>query len=528
MSRENFEVISLLGPLGSGKTTTLNNLIEKVPLADSYAVVVNDVGENNVDAQRIWDHPANRSEKIIPLTAGCIGCSDVTQFREALEKVHDAGVNVLFIEPTGIAPGNEIVDVVESSGFNLSVLTLANARTIERDMKWQVLPSQLAVANIVGITHIPEGSDNAEVMDTVLDQLPPLADDVTVELIKPGDTNYFEILANLRGMDKQLRLGRQTLHVVSDHDHHHDDDCSGHNISAKSYRLRPDASLEAVKQLLMPYTQSDIPLLRAKGVIGGMRFDVVGDEWKIQPDESSLQSMNVIFADHMPATFLDAVHDLSETQERVLISGDKKSVVKSVSDLPVKERLEIVNERVRQYPHPISPMHGEIIPDCEADEGYEIAFWGNKDDMPDDAKHLTMSAYISFRLEGLHELQHHSEKIANFDAKAAYWVRRFGATLGYNSYYLSDYIPEDSLSRIRDVNPARMLCNGLMALDKFTFDEGRAEEKPEFVASVMRAAYENDDVTMKELETLKVYMLKISKDNEDFESRWKTTFSFVD
>ena len=143
MESKKFEVISVLGPLGAGKTTTLNRLIEHVPLDDSYAVVVNDVGENNVDARRIWDHPANRSEKIIPLTAGCIGCSDVTQFKDALERVHDSGINVLFIEPTGIAPGTEIANVVRSSGFDLSVIALANAQTVERDLKWQVVPSQL-------------------------------------------------------------------------------------------------------------------------------------------------------------------------------------------------------------------------------------------------------------------------------------------------------------------------------------------------------------------------------------------------
>ena len=78
------EVLGVLGPLGAGKTTTLNQLIERVPLDTSYAVVVNDVGQDNVDARRIAQHPANRSEQIIPLTAGCIGCSDATQSRRRL------------------------------------------------------------------------------------------------------------------------------------------------------------------------------------------------------------------------------------------------------------------------------------------------------------------------------------------------------------------------------------------------------------------------------------------------------------
>lgn len=520
MGQDKFEVISLLGPLGSGKTTTLNHLIENVPLGDSYAIVVNDVGENNVDARRIWDHPANRSEKIIPLTAGCIGCSDVTQFKEALQKVHDAGVNVLFIEPTGIAPGNEIVDVVESCGFDLSVLTLTNARTIERDMRWQVLPSQLAVADIVGITHIPDNLDAAEVMDTILDQLPALPNDVAVELIKPGDTSYFEILAKLRGMDKQLRLGRHTLSLVCDHSHHQGETCNTHNISAKSYQLQDGINIEAVRELLMPYVNYNTPLIRAKGVVGNMRFDIVGNEWIVQPDSSGMQTMNVIFADHMPTMFLDDVHDIAKAVDRIEIKGDKKFVVKSISDLPVADRAEIVSERIMQYPNPISPLHGEIIPDCEADEGYEIAFWGNRDDMPEESKFLAMNAYITFRLKGLHELQHHKERITNYEGKSDYWVRRYGATLGYNYYHLRGYI--ENSDRIKVLQPARLLLDGFMSLNSLTFDEGRAEEKPEFLWSVLKAAVDEDDISLHEVVAMFEYGKQLSAQNDQFSKRWSS------
>lgn len=532
MDRKELEVISILGPLGAGKTTTLNQLIEKVPLGDSYAVVVNDVGENNIDARRIWDHPANRSEKIIPLTAGCIGCSDVTQFREALEKVHDAGVNVLFIEPTGIAPGTEVAEVVQSSGFDLSVLTLTNAKTIERDMKWQVLPSQLAVADIIGITHIPDERDEAEVMADVLEQLPPLADDVTMELIKPGDTDYFEILSRLRGMDKQLRFGRHVLtvldaHAHSDQAHAHAHEHDSHGISAKSFQVRKDIPVEQIRQLLMQYVERDHPLIRAKGVIGTTRFDVVGDEWNTQYDESGVQSMNVIFAGHIPDSFLEEAKHITEAVERLEVQGDKKAIVKSISEVPLSDRIEIAAQRIAQYPRPISSMHGELIPDCEADEGYEIAFWGNRDDMPDDIKRTAMNAYIKFRLSGVHELLDHPDQITNISDKRAYWLRRFGATLGYNGYYLKEYIEEDMLEKVRSINPADMLHAGFMSLDRLTFDEGRAEEKPEFIAGVFKAAIENGDITKVQARQALQHALALSDDNEAYRTRWQAAFVFL-
>lgn len=525
---DKFEVISVLGPLGSGKTTTLNHLIEEVPLGESYAVVVNDVGESNIDARRISDHPGNKSETIVPLTAGCIGCSDVTQFREALERVHDAGVNVLFIEPTGIAPGTEIAEVVHSSGFDLSVLTLVNSRTVSRDMKWQVLPSQLAVANIVGITHIPDEQDEAEVVDQVLDQLPPLPKDVTVELIKPGDTDYFSILSQLRGLDRELRMGGRVVDIAfpGAFGHGHGEHGHEHGISAKSYVIKSGVSLDQIRSLLMPYVNSEYPLIRAKGVVGDNRFDIVGDEWNDQPDTGQTQTMNVIFGGNMPSGFLEDVSLLTE-QVTIEIKGNKKTIVKSISELPIADRSAIVRERITQYPSPISATHGELIPDCEADEGYEIAFWGNQDDMPSDIKKLAMSAYISFRLEGLHQLTEHPERLSNVTDKQSYWYRRYGAALGYNYYYLSEYIDQTSLDKIKSHNPANLLFEGFMALDSLTFDESRAEEKPEFVASVLKAATEKGDITSQQVQALKLRAIDLSKAKSDFQKRWQSALAFV-
>lgn len=531
MKRKDFEIISVLGPLGAGKTTALNKLIEHVPLSDSYAVVVNDVGENNIDAQRIWDHPANRSEKIIPLTAGCIGCSDVTQFRDALEQVHDAGVNVLFIEPTGIAPGTEIADVVRSSGFDLSILTLVNAQTVQRDLKWQVLPSQIAVADVIGITHIPNDEDEAHVMELVLEQLPPLPHEVSVELIKPGSTNYFETLARLRGIDRKLRVGRHVMHVCCEyehnheHEHEHEHSHDNHGVSAKSFRLQESVQIEQMEQLLRPYsTNEQTPLLRAKGIVGDQRFDIVGNEWNTQTDTSGADAnANIIFGGHTPTALLEAMSNLSIVIDRAQITGDKKSIVKSISNMSVEDRVAIVSDRITQYPNPISATHGELIPDCEADEGYEIAFWGNRDDMPHDTKNAAMKAYIDFRLHGLHELLNHSKDIANADAKAAYWLRRYGATLGYNSYYLADYIDEASLAKIRTHNPARMLIDGLLKLDSLTFDEGRAEEKPEFVKGILQAALVHKHIDSTAIGTLREHISSITAANYDFAKRWNET-----
>lgn len=348
------------------------------------------------------------------------------------------------------------------------------------------------------------------------------------------------MLAKLRGVDKPLYLGRQALTITQpelrlpllqtpdhhDHAHDHEHDNS-HGIAAKSFKLRPDTSLETIHSLLMPYTSTAEPLLRAKGTAQGVRFDIVGDEWNVEEDANGKASMNVIFAGHIPPTFLTAAQTISESVDRIVIAEDKKTIVKSSSELPVADRVEIALERASQYPHAISSLHGELIPDCEADEGYELAFWGHHDDMPDEIKQITMKAYLRFRLDGLHELLHHTEHIRSVDTKGAYWLRRYGATLGYNGYYLQEYIDTETLQEIRAYKPAQMLFEGFMSLEALTFDEWRAEEKPEFVANVMKAAAQNNDITVDQLRKLKKYALSLSKENLPAQERWNAAFTFI-
>lgn len=536
-NNKQLEVIALSGPLGSGKTTTLNELIKRVSFEESYAVVVNDVGEGNIDEARIRNHPANRSDMILPLTAGCIGCSDATQFREALRRVDEAGASALFIEPTGIAPGNEIADVVRSSGYPLSVLTLANTQTTERDMKWQVLPSQISVADIVGLTHIQKTDNEVEVMSRALDLLPPLADDVAVELIRPGDTDYNRLLAKLRGVDKELCRGRETIRLVEQmngqhcdhyHDHHHHHD---HGVTAKSYRLQPGVDVAQVESLLLPYAMDDAsPLLRAKGVTGkGEEFDLVGTEWSVMSRHAvgkAGKMMNVIFGGKIPADFLLNVQSMTQSIDRQVIEGDKKSIVKSIDTLPTEDRIARIYERTSQYPSPISQTHGELIPDCEADEGYEIAFWGKKNgyDIPRNVKCAALRRYIDFRLRGLELLQKKPEMIMHYDQKAAYWKRRYGATLGYNYYHLRGYLDNEQAQSIRTMQPAALLVDGFLDLDSLTFDEGRAEEKPEFIASVLRTAVAEGDISVEALDQAARHGKMLAAKNKTFSARWCAAF----
>ncbi|RJX47920.1 GTP-binding protein [Halonotius pteroides] len=105
MSRETIPVTVLSGNLGAGKTTVLNNLLNTRTDLD-VAVLVNDMGEVNVDAERVAEHSdiSEDDEDLIELSNGCICCELRGDLLDALAKLAQAReFDYLIIESTGVA-----------------------------------------------------------------------------------------------------------------------------------------------------------------------------------------------------------------------------------------------------------------------------------------------------------------------------------------------------------------------------------------------------------------------------------------
>ncbi|ELZ88999.1 cobalamin synthesis protein P47K [Haloferax elongans ATCC BAA-1513] len=105
MSQETIPVTVLSGNLGAGKTTVLNNLLNTRTDLD-VAVLVNDMGEVNVDAERVAEHSdiSEDDEELIELSNGCICCELRGDLLDALAKLAQAReFDYLVIESTGVA-----------------------------------------------------------------------------------------------------------------------------------------------------------------------------------------------------------------------------------------------------------------------------------------------------------------------------------------------------------------------------------------------------------------------------------------
>ncbi len=102
MANKPVKIVMLTGYLGAGKTTLLNNILSNDG-GIRAAVIVNDIGEVNVDASLIKDGGLSATDNLIPLTNGCICCTLADDLANQLSGLADSGdFDYIIIEASGI------------------------------------------------------------------------------------------------------------------------------------------------------------------------------------------------------------------------------------------------------------------------------------------------------------------------------------------------------------------------------------------------------------------------------------------
>lgn len=96
------KIVLLTGYLGAGKTTIVNHILSNTK-GIRAAVIVNDIGEINVDADLIKDGGYAKEDDVIPLTNGCLCCTLSNDLILQLGNLVDAKVfDYIIIEASGI------------------------------------------------------------------------------------------------------------------------------------------------------------------------------------------------------------------------------------------------------------------------------------------------------------------------------------------------------------------------------------------------------------------------------------------
>jgi G3E family GTPase len=146
------------GYLGAGKTTLVNHLLRD-PRGERLAVIVNDFGSVNIDAELI----ESIDGETVQLTNGCVCCSLASGLAEVLFELRDGGrtIDRVVVEASGVADPVATAQYAHLPGFALdavivladatSVRRMANDRYVSRQVTRQLADADLVVLNKVDL-----------------------------------------------------------------------------------------------------------------------------------------------------------------------------------------------------------------------------------------------------------------------------------------------------------------------------------------------------------------------------------------
>ena len=114
MAKKKIPITLLCGYLGAGKTTLLNRVLTNQK-GYKVAVIVNDIGEVNVDERLISkEAQITDSSSLVPLTNGCICCTLKTDMVQQIENLMKTGkFDYILIEASGVCEPMPIAQAIE-------------------------------------------------------------------------------------------------------------------------------------------------------------------------------------------------------------------------------------------------------------------------------------------------------------------------------------------------------------------------------------------------------------------------------
>ena len=124
------------GFLGAGKTTLIKKLIEDVYKGEKLVLIENEFGEIGIDGGFL----AEAGIQINEMNSGCICCSLVGDFAQALHKVIDEyNPDRILIEPSGVGKLSDVIRAVKDADTKGAVLngftTVVDANKCKMHMK---------------------------------------------------------------------------------------------------------------------------------------------------------------------------------------------------------------------------------------------------------------------------------------------------------------------------------------------------------------------------------------------------------
>ena len=221
------------GFLGAGKTTLIKKLIKEAYAGEKLVLIENEFGEIGVDGGFMKDAGIEVTE----MNSGCICCSLVGDFGEALKKVIDQfAPDRILIEPSGVGKLSDVIRAVlnaEGDGAVVNgAVTVVDATKCRMYMKnfGEFFNNQIESAGTIILSRTDGISQ--EKLDQCITMIREHNGDAIIVTTPWDELDGKQILAAMErddSLDKQLKA----LEEAEEHHHHDDDDeddcCCGHD-----------------------------------------------------------------------------------------------------------------------------------------------------------------------------------------------------------------------------------------------------------------------------------------------------------
>ena len=222
------------GFLGAGKTTLIKKLIKEAYNNEKLVLIENEFGEIGIDGGFLKE----AGIQITEMNSGCICCSLVGDFKEALEKViAQFSPDRILIEPSGVGKLSDVIRAVQNVSNGNVILngftTVVDANKCKMYMKnfGEFFNDQVEHASSIILSRTDALSE--EKLNKVIELLREHNETATIVTTPWNDIDGSVILSAM----EQKNTLKAELHRLEEeeHHHHHDEECDCHEHHEHHY-----------------------------------------------------------------------------------------------------------------------------------------------------------------------------------------------------------------------------------------------------------------------------------------------------
>ena len=288
------------GFLGAGKTTLIKKLMADAFEGEKLVLIENEFGEIGIDGGFLRESGVEITE----MNSGCICCSLVGDFGEALKEVLEKySPDRVIIEPSGVGKLSDVIKAVKNTGDSVEINSTAvvvDASKCKMYMKnyGEFYKNQIEYAGTIILSRTQNVSE--EKLDTCLKLIREENTEASIITTPWEDISGKTIL---EAMEKVNSLEKELMEEHEHHHHHHDgEECScGHHHAHEGHHHADDVftswgvetahkfSEEEIKSIIEKLANDKLygEVLRAKGIVASeegewFHFDLVPEETELR------------------------------------------------------------------------------------------------------------------------------------------------------------------------------------------------------------------------------------------------------